>query len=88
MVRDMLDRGVFSIDEAREVLQLPPVEGGEVRVIRGEYVNAAAVSSMVGVQGGGRMKNNVSDKNGEADLGGDDTFYKDSDAYGSDDFNE
>ena len=88
MVRDMLDRGVFSINEAREVLQLPPVEGGDVRVVRGEYVNAAAVSSMVGVSGGGRMKKNVSDKNGEADLEGSDTFYKDSDAYGNDDFNE
>ena len=59
-----------------------------MRVIRGEYVNAAAVSSMVGVSGGGRMKKNVSDENGEADLEGSDTFYKDSDAYGSDDFNE
>ena len=43
---------------------------------------------MVGVSGGGRMKKNVSDENGEADLEGSDTFYKDSDAYGSDDFNE
>lgn len=88
MVRDMLDRGVFSINEAREVLQLPPVPDGDVRVIRGEYVNAAAVSSMVGVSGGGRMPKNVSDENGEFDLEGDDQFYTDSDAYGRDDFED
>lgn len=88
MVRDMLDRGVFSINEAREVLQLPPVEGGDVRVIRGEYVNASAVSSFVGVSGGGSMKANVSDKEGEEDLGGSDKFYHDSDSYGSEDFED
>lgn len=88
MVRDMVDRGVFSINEAREILQLPPVPGGDARVIRGEYVNAAAVSSFVGVSGGGGMPKNVSDESGERDLGGDDTFYKDSDAYGRDDFED
>lgn len=42
MIRDMLDRGVMSINEARSVLQLPPVEGGDVRVLRGEYYDAAS----------------------------------------------
>lgn len=36
----MLDRGIISINDAREVWNLPPVEGGDVRVIRGEYWNA------------------------------------------------
>lgn len=35
----LTDRGVFSINEAREVFNLPPVEGGDVRTIRGEYKN-------------------------------------------------
>lgn len=44
MIRDMLDRGVISLNEGREILQLPPVPGGDVRVIRGEYLNADSVS--------------------------------------------
>ena len=37
---DLVDRGLISINEARAIWQLPPVEGGDVRVIRGEYYNA------------------------------------------------
>lgn len=37
---NMLDRGMISINEAREVWQMTPVEGGDVRIIRGEYYNA------------------------------------------------
>lgn len=36
----LLDRGVISLNDAREIWNLPPVEGGNIRVIRGEYVNA------------------------------------------------
>lgn len=36
----MMDRGIMSINEVREIWQLPPVENGDVRVIRGEYYNA------------------------------------------------
>lgn len=36
----MTDRGVMSINEVREIWNLPPVEGGDIRVIRGEYWNA------------------------------------------------
>ena len=35
----LTDRGVFSINEAREVFNLAPVEGGDIRTIRGEYKN-------------------------------------------------
>lgn len=38
----MLDRGIMSINDVREIWQLPPVEGGDVRIIRGEYYNADA----------------------------------------------
>ena len=37
----MLDRGILSINDVREIWQLPPVEGGDVRIVRGEYYNAA-----------------------------------------------
>lgn len=36
----MLDRGIMSINDVREIWNLPPVEGGDARIIRGEYWNA------------------------------------------------
>lgn len=33
----MADRGIMSINEIRDIWNLPPVEGGDVRTIRGEY---------------------------------------------------
>lgn len=35
----LTDRGIFSINEAREVFNLGPVDGGDIRTIRGEYKN-------------------------------------------------
>lgn len=36
----MLDRGIMSINDVREIWNLPPVEDGDERIIRGEYYNA------------------------------------------------
>lgn len=36
----MLDRGIMSINEIRDIWNLAPVEGGDARIIRGEYYNA------------------------------------------------
>lgn len=44
----LTDRGIFSINEAREVFNLPPVEGGDVRTIRGEYKNVEELSTEEG----------------------------------------
>lgn len=33
----MLDRGIFSLNDVREIWNMPPVEGGDARIIRGEY---------------------------------------------------
>jgi len=38
----LLDRGIFTINDVREIWNLPPVEGGDERIIRGEYYNADA----------------------------------------------
>ena len=38
----LLDRGVMSINDVREIWNLEPVEGGDVRIIRGEYYDADA----------------------------------------------
>ena len=40
MAQQMLDRGVMSINEARELFNYSEVEGGDLRTIRGEYKNA------------------------------------------------
>lgn len=39
MIRDMVDRGMLTLNEGREILQLPKVDNGDQFVIRGEYVN-------------------------------------------------
>lgn len=36
----LLDRGLLTLNEARDIWNLPPVDGGDARVIRGEYYNA------------------------------------------------
>lgn len=43
MAQQMLDRGVMSINEARELFNYLPVEGGDVRTIRGEYKNSNGI---------------------------------------------
>lgn len=35
----LIDRGIISINDARDIWNLPPVDGGDVRIIRGEYYN-------------------------------------------------
>lgn len=69
MVRDMIDRNVMTINEAREILQLPPVEGGDVFVPRGEY-------HLKGLGSG-------SYKESDFDLGGDEQEYADTEAHGT-----
>ena len=46
VICNMVDRGLMSINQALEIMQLPPVEDGDTRVIRGEYVNVDSVSNM------------------------------------------
>lgn len=36
----LLDRGIFSINDVRDIWNLPPVENGDVRIVRGEYYSA------------------------------------------------
>ena len=37
----LLDRGIMSINDVREIWNLPPVDGGDERMIRAEYVNVS-----------------------------------------------
>ena len=45
--RDLIDRGVLSINEARDIWQLPPIEGGDRHILRGEYYDASTGTKMV-----------------------------------------
>lgn len=86
MIRDMLDRRVMTINESREILQLPPVPGGDVFIERGEYV-VFDKDGNVQVQSGGRTEmvarpqgNSLGES--DFDLGGDDDIYNDNDTKG------
>lgn len=79
MVRDMADRGLMSINEGREVLQLPPVEGGDVRLVRGEYMDASLLEGVISLS-----KVPVSDDEDEdAGAGDADEARDDTDETGS-----
>jgi hypothetical protein len=47
----LLDRGIMSINDVREIWNLPPVEGGDARIIRGEYWNADEKINEVKING-------------------------------------
>lgn len=76
MVRDMIDRGIMTINEGREILQLPPVPGGDVLIARGEYKAANGAQSLMGGQVTGSIKES------DFDLGGDEQEYNDTDGQG------
>lgn len=40
MAQQLLDRGVMSRNEARELFNYGTIEGGDAFFIRGEYINA------------------------------------------------
>ena len=89
MVRDMLDRCVMTLNEAREVLQLPPIEGGDVFIARGEYYmldrNLKLIYSSGGVASDGERHTDPpsgSYAEKDFDLGGDDDIYNDTDGRG------
>jgi hypothetical protein len=44
----LVDRGVLTINEYREILNLAPVDGGDVRVIRKEYAEANKLNQIQG----------------------------------------
>ena len=52
MIREMTDRGVISLNEGREILQLRPIEGGDIRIIRGEYKLAESLEAYTDVEAG------------------------------------
>ena len=89
MVRDMIDRGVMSTNEAREILQLPPLEN-DYFYVRGEYKNAegqaiAPGSATTENPSGLKKQGNqgVQSTDFDRDAGGDDAIYNDTDGRGA-----
>ncbi len=76
MVRDMVDRGIMTLNEARDVLQLPHLPGGDVVVIRGEYKTADNYLNMTD-------PNDPVQFDKDRDPGGDDQEYHDNDERGN-----
>ena len=89
MIRDMLDRCVMTLNEAREILQLPPTENGDVFIARGEYYildrNLNLLYSSGGNAEGERksMLDGDTESETDFDLGGDDDIYNDVDTRGT-----
>lgn len=89
MGKDMLDRGIFTINDTLEMLQMPTIgEDGDVRILRGEYKVGhtfeeifAAQKALADAQKAtaGRIVNAESDIDG-ADS---DSIRPDSEGYGS-----
>ena len=52
LVADMVDRGLMTVNEAREILQLSPIEGGDVRLARGEFYMIDEQGNVVVESGG------------------------------------
>lgn len=46
MAQQLLDRGVMTINEARELFNFAPVPNGDIRAIRGEFKNADALTTI------------------------------------------
>ena len=90
MIRDMSDRGIMTINEAREILQLKPIPGGDVLIQRGEYVTLDQYGNVLTMTGGREQAGKpVIEQPGSTlgdsdfDLGGDDQEYTDNDSRGS-----
>lgn len=82
MVRDMTDRRLMTINEGRQILGLPRVDGGDVFINRGEYMVLDLEGNVVYVSGGNLAKelppSDIEDSP-MFDLGGDDDIYEDVD---------
>jgi len=84
--KDMTDRGIMTLNEAREILQLPPIEGGDIFILRGEYKvghTFEEIAQMQQVQAAAKAGGRVSSPDEDRDGVEGDTIRGDSDGYGS-----
>ena len=76
MNKDMTDRAIMTVNEGREMLQLKPVDGGDIFILRGEYKVGhtleeifQAQKAQAEAQSSGRLVNQENDEDGaDADI--------------------
>lgn len=63
IVTNLVDRGMLLVNQGLSILNLPPVPDGDVRIIRGEYINMDQLGKGVTINAGQNEKkvNGVSD---------------------------
>ena len=85
--KDMTDRGIMTLNEAREILQLPPIDGGDVFILRGEYKIGHDFEEIFKVQQAKAASQSSGSRGGSSDEdidGADaDLLRPDSDGYGA-----
>ena len=85
MNKDMTDRALMTINEAREILQLPIIEGGDVFILRGEYKVGHTLDEIFAMQKAQAEAKSGRLINSEEDLDSKDADNQrgDSEGYGS-----
>ena len=53
-----VQNGIYQINEGRDLLDLPAVEGGDVNMVNGTYQPITQIGAAYGVQGGGKESGN------------------------------
>ncbi|MBQ9005972.1 MAG: phage portal protein [Atopobiaceae bacterium] len=83
--KDMCDRGIMTLNEAREILQLPPIDDGDVFILRGEYKVGRTFEEIARIQQEKLASSGTRTDNSEQDIDSQDgdTIRPDSDGYGS-----
>ena len=84
--KDMTDRGIMTINEGREILQLPPIDGGDIFILRGEYKVGHTFEEIFQAQqaaNAAKSSGRVSSPDEDRDGVDGDTIRGDSDGYGS-----
>lgn len=84
MGKDMTDRALMKVNEVREMLQLPPVDGGDIFILRGEYKVGHSLEEIFKAQQA-QAEASVREQNSETDIDGadGDNIRPDSEGYGS-----
>ncbi len=73
-----LDRGVYTINEVRDIFQLPHIPGGDVRMIRGEYYIIDDLNNII-AESGGKSKHDTTTHTVDQPSDDDTDTYDDSD---------
>ena len=58
IIRNLTTTGIYSVDEARYRLDMPPCDGGAVHMIPGNYIKLEDIGAYVAARGGeGNVEN-------------------------------